>query len=159
MEKFYEQFITKDYGNLPTTLSILSTTFLIFGLSLLISFGLVIASPLLLIFLIFQIIITKTIVEYDYEYFEGSITISKIIKKRKRKVIATFNVENISKVYKKESYPNDLKVVKSTIKNTGLLELILVINDKNNQPIGYLLSIDDKMHNILKRGNLGLFGF
>lgn len=158
MDKFYEQFITKDYGNLPTILNVLSTIFLVTGIISFMLFG-IFGLVFLVISLIVQVISRRTIVEYDYEYFEGSVTIARIMKKNKRKVIATFNVDNILKVYKKENCPNEVKIVNATVKDTGLLELILVINGKNNEQVGYLLSVDEKLHNILKRGNMGLFGF
>ena len=156
MDKFYEQFITKDYGKLPKimrTILYVSLFFLLISISLFIilgMIGIVIAISSIIVAIYCEVFSRKVFIEYEYEYFEGEITISKIINKKSRKVIATFNLEQISKVSKpnfSEKVPN---IINACIKNIpNNTELIFYINGANQK--AYYLSLDERFFDILKK--------
>ncbi|WP_250277812.1 DUF6106 family protein [[Clostridium] colinum] len=162
MTKFYEQFITKDYGTLPNAINIVSKAILIIAVAIFAIFGFVgifLAIPVFLLFILIEIYMVKKFLEYEYEYYDRDITISKIMAKRKRKVITTINVTNILKVTSVDSLGKDEKFIRCTIKGLNLKEVIIFINDKNNKKVGYLVGLDDKMLSILKKDNPTLFNY
>lgn len=160
MNKFYEQFITKNYGNVPNIINILSKVMLLFSVLFILIFKLILAIQFFLIFIILEILIVKNFIEFEYEYFNGDITISKIINKKRRKVrkvICEFNVNNIVRIYKMDII--DKNITKCTIKNLGLNEIVIFINTKNNKKCGYLIGLDKELYSILKKVNPSLFNY
>lgn len=164
MDKFYEQFMTKDYGKLPKVMQIIfyvSLLFFVVSVSLFIFLGIIgiaIAISSLIVAIYAEVFSRKVFLEYEYEYFEGEITISKIINKKSRKIIATFNLEQIIKVSKpnlSEKVPN---VINACIKNIpNNTELIFYTNGANKQV--YYLSIDEKFFEILKKEKPSIFNY
>lgn len=159
MKKFYEQFITKDYGTLPSAINIISKAILLVTLFLFFSFGLILAIPFLIVFIILELYIANAFVEYEYEYYEKDLTISKIICKKKRKTIDVIKTNNILKVSQVNNVSKDEKVIRCTIKGLNLKEVVVFINNKNNKKVGYLLGLDDETLAILKRDNPSLFNY
>lgn len=164
MDKFYEQFITKDYKKLPKIMQYIfyvSLLFFVFSISLFVFLGfyaILMAILSLFICIFSEIFNRKVFLEYEYEYFEGEITISKIMNKKNRKIIATFNLEQISKVSKPniaEKIPN---IINACIKNIpNNTELIFYIN--GNSQLAYYLSIDEKFLDILKKQKPSIFNY
>lgn len=157
MNKFYEQFITKNYGNVPNIINILSKVMLLFSVLFILIFKLILAIQFFLIFIILEILIVKNFIEFEYEYFNGDITISKIINKKRRKVICEFNVNNIVRISKMNII--DKNITKCTIKDLGLNEIVIFINTKNNKTCGYLIGLDKELYSILKKVNPSLFNY
>lgn len=166
MDKFYEQFITKDYGAAPKIMSALfyiSLFLVAFSISLFVFLGFI-SVYITIFFSILSIcifIISNSIfIEYEYEYFEGEITISKIINKKSRKIIATFDIGQISKAYILNQKDNSLKYIQACIKNIpNNKEIIVSVSENNNQPISYYLSIDEKFLEILKKQKPNIFNY
>ena len=162
MDKFYEQFISKDYGNLPNAINIVSKAILLIGVAIFAIFGItgiILAIPAFIIFILIAFFMSKSFLEYEYEYYDKDITISKIIGKRRRKIIGNINVTNILKVSNINSIGKDEKVIRCTIKGLNLKEVVIFVNDKNNKKVGYLVGLDEKLHSILKKDNPTLFNY
>lgn len=165
MNKFYEQFITKDYGTLPNAINIISKGVLIFALLIIFSFGIlnfigiIIAIPFFLVFILIELYMAKSFLEYEYEYYDKDITISKIIGKKRRKLIGNIDVRNILKVSNINSIDKSEKVVRCTIKGLSLNEIVIFVNDKNGNKVGYLVGLDEELLSILKKDNSTLFNY
>lgn len=165
MNKFYEQFITKDYGTLPNAINIVSKGFLLFALLIIFSFGilnpigLIISVPFFIVFILMELYMAKSFLEYEYEYYDKDITISKIIGKKRRKVIGNIDVRNILKVSNINSVDKSEKIVRCTIKGLNLKEVVIFVNDKNGNKVGYLVGLDEELLSILKKDNSTLFNY
>ena len=165
MNKFYEQFITKDYGTLPNAINIVSKGFLLFALLIIFSFGilnpigLIISVPFFIVFILIELYMAKSFLEYEYEYYDKDITISKIIGKKRRKVIGNIDVRNILKVSNINSIDKSEKIVRCTIKGLNLKEVVIFVNDKNGNKVGYLVGLDEELLSILKKDNSTLFNY
>ncbi len=165
MNKFYEQFITKDYGTLPNAINIVSKGFLLFALLIIFSFGilnpigLIISVPFFIVFILMELYMSKSFLEYEYEYYDKDITISKIIGKKRRKVIGNIDVRNILKVSNINNIDKSEKIVRCTIKGLNLKEVVIFVNDKNGNKVGYLVGLDEELLSILKKDNSTLFNY
>ena len=165
MNKFYEQFITKDYGTLPNAINIVSKGFLLFALLIIFSFGilnpigLIISVPFFIVFILMELYMAKSFLEYEYEYYDKDITISKIIGKKRRKVIGNIDVRNILKVSNINTVDKSQKIVRCTIKGLNLKEVVIFVNDKNGNKVGYLVGLDEELLSILKKDNSTLFNY
>lgn len=162
MNKFYEQFITKDYGTLPNTINIISKSILLIGIAIFAIVGILgifLSIPMFIVFILIEIYMSKKFLEYEYEYYDKDITISKIIGKRRRKVIANINVGSILKVSNINSLSKDDKFIGCTIKGLNLREVVIFINDKNGKKVGYLVGLDEELLSILKKDNPTLFNY
>nr|WP_317356993.1 hypothetical protein [uncultured Tyzzerella sp.] len=165
MNKFYEQFITKDYGTLPNAINIISKTILIFALLIIFTFGIfnllgiIISIPFFIVFLLIEVYLANSFLEYEYEYYDKDITISKIIGKRRRKVIGNIDVRNILKVSNINSLSKEEKPIRCTIKGLNLKEVVIFVNDKNGKKVGYLVGLDEEILSILKKDNPTLFNY
>lgn len=163
MNKFYEQFITKDYKGVPNAVNVASKSLLLLCVVFISFFGIIwgviFSMPVIILFIIVEMAIAKSFLEYEYEYYDDEITISKIINKRKRKVIGSFNTKNISKVSTFNNVDKSAKIVRCTIKGLNLKEIVVFANDNNNRQVGYLMGIDENLHSILKKDNPSLFNY
>ncbi len=162
MNKFYEQFITKDYGTLPNAINIISKAILLIGILLISIFfigGIFMAIPLFIAFVLIEFYLSKNFLEYEYEYYDKDITISKIIGKKRRKVIGNIDVKSILKVSNLNSLSKDEKVIRCTIKGLNLKEVVIFVNDKTGKKVGYLVGLDDELLSILKKDNPTLFNY
>ncbi|WP_317366936.1 DUF6106 family protein [uncultured Tyzzerella sp.] len=162
MNKFYEQFITKDYGTLPNTINIVSKAILLIGVFILAMAGILgifLSIPVFIVFILIEVYTSKKFLEYEYEYYDKDITVSKIIGKKRRKVICNIRVGNILSVSNVNSYSKEEKVIRCTIKGLDLKEVVIFINDKNGKKVGYLLGIDEELLSILKKDNPTLFNY
>ena len=162
MNKFYEQFITKDYGTLPNTINIVSKAILLIGVFILAMAGILgifLSIPVFIVFILIEVYTSKKFLEYEYEYYYKDIRVSKIIVKKRRKVICNIRVGNILSVSNVNSYSKEEKVIRCTIKGLDLKEVVIFINDKNGKKVGYLLGIDEELLSILKKDNPTLFNY
>ncbi len=162
MNKFYEQFITKDYGTLPRAINIISKSVLLIGVAIFAIVGVLgifLSIPVFLIFILIEVYLSKNFLEYEYEYYDKDITISKIIGKRRRKIIGNIDVRNILKVSNINSLAKDEKFIRCTIKGLDLKEVVIFVNDKNGKKVGYLLGLDEELLSILKKDNPTLFNY
>lgn len=158
MNKFYEQFITKDYGIAPKIMRGLFWATL--GLAVFfLSINFILSIIFIILFLGVELICRKTFLEYEYEYFEGELTISKIMNKKNRKIIGNFTIEQISRVSKPETIDKSTNVIKACIKGIeNNKELVLFIGG-GEHPKAYYLSIDEKFFEILKREKPSIFNY
>lgn len=160
MNKFYEQFISKDYGALANAINIVSKFVLLIGVAVFGIMGIVgifFAIPLFILFILIEIYMANKFLEYEYEYYDKEVTISKIISKRRRKTICTIEIDKILNVLPLSNAYKQEKIVKCTIKGLPLKEVVIFINDKNNKKVGYLVGLDDELLHILKKDNPMLF--
>lgn len=159
MNKFYEQFITKDYGIAPKIMRVLFWVSVGLSVFFFSSFIFVFAIFFAILFIVIELIIRNTFLEYEYEYFEGEITISKIMNKRIRKIIGRFTTEQISKVSKPESTDKSIKIINACLKNIPNNKELIILIGGGNEPKGYYLSIDEKLFEILKRDKPHIFNY
>lgn len=117
------------------------------------------AIPLFIAFVLIEFYLSKNFLEYEYEYYDKDITISKIIGKKRRKVIGNIDVKSILKVSNLNSLSKDEKVIRCTIKGLNLKEVVIFVNDKTGKKVGYLVGLDDELLSILKKDNPTLFNY
>lgn len=156
LKRVYEQLVTKDYGTLPNLMNIISKTIFLLGIfvsAIILLFGI----PFFLIFIILEISNYRTFVEYEYEYFDGELVIAKIYNKKRRKKIISIAISGILKVSQPNNVDRTERIVRCTLKNQKLKEIVIFANDNKNQRAGYLIGMDDELHTILKRVNSNLF--
>lgn len=161
MDKFYEQFISKDYGILPNAINIISKAILLLGIAIFAIVGIggiFLALPAFIVFILLEIFMSKSFLEYEYEYYNKDITISKIIGKKRRKVIGNIKVDNILNVSNVNNIEKSEKVIRCTIKGLNLKEIVVFVNE-NNKKVGYLLGLDEELYSILKKDNPRLFNY
>ena len=62
LNKFYEQFITKDYGTLPNTINIISKSILLIGIAIFAIVGILgifLSIPMFIVFILIEIYMSK----------------------------------------------------------------------------------------------------
>lgn len=157
MNKFYEQFVSKDYGKKAIVLKIISYIFIIISLLFFVVYGFI---GLLLIFISisFFIFARKSLLEYEYEYFEKELTISKIIDKKNRKLIANINVEQIYKASTPQNIDRNAKITKAFLQGLGHKEIIIYVGEESGLK-GFYLCLDEKLFNILKKVKPAVFNY
>lgn len=159
MDIFYEQFITKDYSK-----EIKKFESIKLALVILIIFNSILRiSSLAILFIlayIFVLLLTrKKIIEFEYELIGNELIISKIINKRSRKKIVEINLENVVEIVSLEKFNRkEIKVINSTLDvlNKEVEENVIIIRNNSNL-IGYKVSLDKKIQNILKNININMF--
>ncbi len=163
MNTFYEQFISKDYKGKPNAINIISKGVLLFSIGMFAALGILgifVAIPGLIIFAILEIFLANNFLEYEYEYYDREIVISKIIGKKRRKVLGNISTGNIIKVSTDiEASKKEGKIIRCTAPSMNLKEVVIFANDKNNQKVGYLMGLDDNLYSILKKDNPNLFNY
>lgn len=160
MNKFYEQFISKDYGTLPNAINIVSKAVLLIAIAIFAIMGIVgifFTIPLFIIFILIEVYMANKFLEYEYEYYDKELTIAKIINKKRRKTICNIEIDKILNVLPLNNSYNDGKIVNCTIKHLNLKQVVIFINNKNNKKTGYLLGLDNNLLDILKKDSPMLF--
>lgn len=157
MDNFYEQFLTTDYGSKQKNLEIISKIFIILALIVSVFTKVIVSIVCLVIYFIIQLIGRFLFLEYEYELTEDELVISKIMNKKKRKVLVKINVNNIVNVCngKNIKYRQE-KIITACLKNSGLNEQVIFI-PKNSEVIGFKVTMDDKLISMCKRINLSAF--
>lgn len=159
MNQFYEQFITKDYGLAPKFMQGLFWIFAFFSILFISMFLFTFSLIFIVLTVLLALINRRLFIEYEYEYFQGELTISKIMNKKSRAIIANFNIEQIYKVSMPENIDKSNKIINACIKKIpNNRELVIFVNSANEQ-VAYYLSIDKKLFNILKFKKPSIFGY
>lgn len=157
MECFYEQFQTKDYGNLEKNLKFLSAILLVFVILFATMFNFIIVAIFALIYLVVFILSRKLIVEYEYELTIDELVIFKIMNKSKRKRIGCFNIKEISSIKSPKTVgKSNIKVIKAYLKESGLEDKIYIVKTPQGV-VGFQLAMDEKLMNFIKRVNPLIF--
>lgn len=153
MEYFYEQHQTKNYGSKQWTINMAANAILIMAAIYSLSFKLVGVATFLGIYGLILLYSRNVFLEYEYELTEDEIVISKIMNKKRRKVIATIKVSNITEVKKTQDVvKGDKQIIKACLKGTSLTEQI-VFAKTSLGIIGFHLAMDEDLIKICKRIN------
>lgn len=154
MEVFYEQFITKDYGEIQKKFQSVRHTLVILAIISVIfvgSFGVI---TFLLGYIMLGLVARNMFLEYEYEITENELVITKIMNKKKRKVITTLNLEELVCVNSiQEANKKNIKIINACIENDEKLkERVLIIN-KNSSLLGFKIAMDKKLLTMCRRVN------
>ena len=74
------------------------------------------------------------------------------MKKSRRKEIASFNIKEISSIRDVDKVGKDIKIKKAYLKNTENKPMVYLFNSSAGV-IGYELSADEKLINLIKKVN------
>lgn len=153
MDQFYEQFLTTDYGKKQKNFEVLSSTLIVLALMSTVLIGIIGAVVFIIGYFIVELIAKSIFLEYEYELTENELVISKIMNKKKRKIITTINIENIVDVNKiQDGNSRNAKLIKACVNNSGLNEQIIFVT-KNSEVIGFKVAMDKKLLSMCKRIN------
>ncbi|WP_438521184.1 DUF6106 family protein [Clostridium sp.] len=153
MDKFYEQFLTTDYGNKEKNFKLISSTLIVLALMSAVVIGFMGSIVCLVGYVIVEIIARAVLLEYEYELTENELVISKIMNKKKRKVITTIDIENIVDVNKvQDGNSRNAKLIKACVDNSGLNEQIIFVT-RNSEVVGFKVAMDKKLLLMCKRVN------
>lgn len=154
MDIFYEQFITKDYGDIQKKFQSVRNTLVILAMISAIFVGTFGVVTFLMGYVILGLIARNLFLEYEYEITENELVITKIMNKKKRKVITTLNIEKLVNAYSLEEANNkNIRVVNACIEDDKRLkEKILVIN-RDSKLVGFRVAMDKKLLSICRKLN------
>ncbi|MGL5480195.1 MAG: hypothetical protein ACRDCB_14235, partial [Clostridium sp.] len=142
MDIFYEQFITKDYGDIQKKFQSVRNTLVVLAMISAIFVGTFGVVTFLMGYVILGLIARNLFLEYEYEITENELVITKIMNKKKRKVITTLNIEKLVDAYSLEEANNkNIRVVNACIEDDKRLkEKILVIN-RDSKLVGFRVAM------------------
>ncbi|MCR6514792.1 MULTISPECIES: hypothetical protein [Clostridium] len=154
MDIFYEQFITKDYGDIQKKFQSVRNTLVVLAMISAIFVGTFGVVTFLMGYVILGLIARNLFLEYEYEITENELVITKIMNKKKRKVITTLNIEKLVNAYSLEEANNkNIRVVNACIEDDKRLkEKILVIN-RDSKLVGFRVAMDKKLLSICRKLN------
>lgn len=153
MDNFYEQFLTKDYGKLQKKFETTRNTLVVLAMIAAVIVGLFGVIAFIAGYIILGLIARAMFLEYEYELTENELVITKIMNKKKRKIITTLDIKNIVNVKGvEEGNQNGAKLVKACVDESGLREQIIFVQ-KNSQLIGFKVAMDKKLISMCKRIN------
>lgn len=154
MDIFYEQFITKDYGDIQNKFQSVRNTLVVLAMISAIFVGTFGVVTFLMGYVILGLIARNIFLEYEYEITENELVITKIMNKKKRKVITTLDIEKLVNAYSLEEANNkNIRVVNACIEDDKKLnEKILVIN-RDSKLVGFRVAMDKKLLSICRRLN------
>lgn len=154
MDIFYEQFITKDYGDIQKKFQSVRNTLVVLAMISAIFVGTFGVVTFLMGYVILGFIARNLFLEYEYEITENELVITKIMNKKKRKVITTLNIEKLVNAYSLEEANNkNIRVVNACIEDDKRLkEKILVIN-RDSKLVGFRVAMDKKLLSICRKLN------
>lgn len=154
MDIFYEQFITKDYGDIQKKFQSVRNTLVILAMISAIFVGTFGVVTFLMGYVILGLIARNLFLEYEYEITENELVITKIMNKKKRKVITTLNIEKLVDAYSLEEANNkNIRVVNACIEDDKRLkEKVLVIN-RDSKLVGFRVAMDKKLLSICRKLN------
>ena len=154
MEIFYEQFITKDYGNIQKKFYNIRHTLLILAIMSAIFVGSFAVIIFLFGYIMLGFIAGNIFLEYEYEITENELVITKIMNKKRRKIITTLNIEELVSAKNIEDVNNEkIKVVNACIENNNALKETVLIINKDSVPIGFKIAMDKKLLNMCRKIN------
>ncbi|MGL4874828.1 MAG: hypothetical protein ACRC30_09290 [Clostridium sp.] len=152
---FYEQFLTKDYGSKVQNMGMARSTMVVLAFLSPFTIGIIGSLIFGCLYLILGIIENKMFLEYEYELTEGELVVSKIMSKRKRKVVGTIEVTKvIDIVTADECKRRGTKVINAALEKNNE-KVVLVSSGKTM--VGYKMAMDRKLTNICK--NINSIGF
>lgn len=154
MDIFYEQFITKDYGDIQKKFQSVRNTLVVLAMISAIFVGTFGVITFLMGYVILGLIARNLFLEYEYEITENELVITKIMNKKKRKVITTLNIEKLVDAYSLEEANNkNISVVNACIEDDKRLkEKVLVIN-RDSKLVGFRVAMDKKLLSICRKLN------
>lgn len=157
MEIFYEQYLHLSKSKSQNILNSLATFFLLAAGAYVILFNFIIAIVFLLVFLLIWFYCRQSYVEYEYELTVNELVISKILNQKKRRIIGTIDLNNVSQISKLDDVKNnkDIKFIKCYLKDGKDVDVI-IINESNGK-VGYKVTMDNKMKEYCKRINPKVF--
>lgn len=152
MDRFYEQFQTKDYTGMEKVFNILSKASLVIAILFAVVLNIVGMITFALLYLIVFILSRKMIVEYEYELTGDELSIYKIIKKSKRKEIGSFNIREISSVKTLDKLSGNTKIIKAYLEESGIKSMVYMAKTSHGV-VGFQLAMDEKLLDLIKRVN------
>ena len=156
MDIFYEQFVTKDYeaeqkkfNSCKKALGILIIFNIIFNLMILTIF-------FVAFYVVLLIVERKKFLEFEYELTGKELVISKIINKKRRKIIGKVNLDDVLEIVCFEKFcRKDVKIINASLGKIKNEKILITKNDSGL--IGYRMSIDSKLQRIFKSINPTIF--
>lgn len=160
MDIFYEQFLTKNYGQIQKTFESIKQALLILSILNGIFMGILWALLTLGIYFLVFIIGRNKFLEFEYELTDSDLVISKIMNKKSRKMIASIDVKNIVEVVSSNSFNrSNVKIINASLEGINkdeLNEKILLVREDSNL-IGYKIAMDKKLYEICTKINPIIF--
>lgn len=146
MDEIYEQHLIRKAEKRDKLLIYLRNMCFLFFVfyGILMSFG--VAVIFLAIWLFLFIVCRNVFVDYDYEYCCGEIVISKIILKKRRKIIATLQINQFKGLYQLSECH---KIIHASIyKNETETYVFQTLAGE----IGFVLSLNERMKKLIMKG-------
>lgn len=158
MENFYEQFQTKDYTRKEGLLNNISYAILFLIAANFIFLGPILAALTLGIYFAWTLLYVRNqIVEYEYELTVDELVVTKIMNKRKRKVLATVNISEVIEVKSiEESRRNNKKIIKACLDGVNIKDQVLYIKTSEGV-VGLHVALNDNLLNVCRRLNPMVF--
>lgn len=160
MDIFYEQFLTKDYGEKQRKYESIGQALILLTILNIIFVGISLAAITIAGYILVFILARKRFLEFEYELTDTELVISKIMNKKSRKLIGKINIENVVEVTSAKSFnKKDVKIINASldgIEKDGLKESILLIRVDSNL-IGYKIAMDKKLQGMCRRINPIIF--
>lgn len=142
---FYEQFVSKSYGDKQKTIEGLTQMLIFVAIVVSAIKGIFFGILILLVYVGLVVASRKMFLEYEYELTEDELVISKIMNKKTRKVMGRLNIKEVIDVRDgKSEVKNGAKIVKASFDDGDLKQQMVYVN-KDSKIIGYKLSMDKKM--------------
>lgn len=151
---FYEQFLTKDYGQKVQNMTVIRSTMVVLAILSPFTIGIIGSLIFGALYLILGIVENKMFLEYEYELTESELVLSKIMSKRKRKVLGKIDINKVLDVVNEEECKRrGAKIINVSLEEKS--KILLVSTDKDL--VGYKMTMDKKMIEICK--NINSTGF
>lgn len=149
---FYEQFLTKDYGPKVQNMTVIRSTMVVLAIMSTFTIGIIGSLIFGVIYLVLGKIENRMFLEYEYELTESELVLSKIMSKRKRKVVGKLDVNKVIDVLTEEECKRrGAKIINVSLEEKEKSKIILVSTDK--ELVGYKMTMDKKMTHICKSIN------
>lgn len=151
----YEQFIEGDNSKILDLLNKIKILILVLAALVYIFLGITLAVVTLLMYVAFNFFTLNLFVEYEYELTEDELDLSKIMSKKKRKLIKTINLRN-AEYFKDASEFNparysDIKVWKLYSKKYENKEKQVVLINEEGAISAYELVLKDEIRKEVER--------
>ncbi|ATD54198.1 ABC transporter ATP-binding protein [Clostridium chauvoei] len=150
-----EQFIENNNDKILKVITAVKTLILVFAALTYIFESLTLAVLILLVYVIVHFLTLSFFVEYEYELTEDELDLSKIMSKKKRKLIKTINLRNAeffkdASEFSPQRYSN-VKVVKLYTKEYVNKEKQVILINESGDMRAYELSLKDDLKKAIER--------
>lgn len=150
-----EQFIENNNDKILKVVTAVKTLILVFAALTYIFESLTLAVLILLVYVIVHFLTLSFFVEYEYELTEDELDLSKIMSKKKRKLIKTINLRNAeffkdASEFSPQRYSN-VKVVKLYTKEYVNKEKQVILINESGDMRAYELSLKDDLKKAIER--------